>query len=114
MRVISATGNWLPPFRGWMWSWAVTPTPIWNSDDPKAAALIRPWSRGATAAKFRVVQTHAYGKYLGHLKLTFDDKGKLTKAEGADPDGRLDQAGRGDAEADRRTGCAHRGEHARG
>lgn len=29
-----------------------------------------------------VAQAYAYSKYLGHLTLTFDDSGKLTKAEG--------------------------------
>lgn len=30
-----------------------------------------------------VVQAYAYSKYLGHLTLTFDDDGKVTKIEGA-------------------------------
>ncbi|XP_067900779.1 5'-nucleotidase [Heterodontus francisci] len=29
-----------------------------------------------------VVQAYAYGKYLGHLKVTFNDEGMVTKAEG--------------------------------
>ncbi|XP_078086190.1 5'-nucleotidase [Mustelus asterias] len=29
-----------------------------------------------------VVQAYAYGKYLGHLKVTFDEKGLVTKAKG--------------------------------
>ncbi|KAF0674536.1 bifunctional metallophosphatase/5'-nucleotidase [Profundibacterium mesophilum] len=30
-----------------------------------------------------IVQAYAYGKYLGELNVTFDDDGKITKAEGA-------------------------------
>lgn len=29
-----------------------------------------------------VVQAYAFGKYLGHLKVTFDDSGNIQKAEG--------------------------------
>lgn len=29
-----------------------------------------------------VVQAYAYGKYLGYLKITFDDAGKVVKAAG--------------------------------
>ena len=38
---------------------------------------------GAEGVQVPVVQAYAYSKYLGHLKLTFDDAGTLTKAEGA-------------------------------
>ncbi|MDN5569201.1 MAG: metallophosphoesterase, partial [Paracoccus sp. (in: a-proteobacteria)] len=38
---------------------------------------------GADGVQVPVVQAYAYSKYVGHLKLTFDDEGKLTKAEGA-------------------------------
>ena len=37
---------------------------------------------GADGAEVPVVQAYAYGKYIGHLKLTFDDSGKVTAAEG--------------------------------
>ena len=38
---------------------------------------------GPDAAQVPVAQAYAYSKYLGHLKLTFDDAGKVTAAEGA-------------------------------
>ncbi|MFV0410231.1 MAG: bifunctional metallophosphatase/5'-nucleotidase [Paracoccus sp. (in: a-proteobacteria)] len=38
---------------------------------------------GAEGAEVPVVTAYAYSKYLGHLVLTFDDDGKLIKAEGA-------------------------------
>ena len=37
---------------------------------------------GADGAEVPVVQAYAYSKYLGHLKLTFDDDGNVLKAEG--------------------------------
>lgn len=37
---------------------------------------------GADGAEVPVAQAYAYSKYLGHLVLTFDNNGKLTKAEG--------------------------------
>ena len=54
-----------------------------NSDDPKAAGPYPTMVTGRDGREVPVVQAYAYGKYLGHLKLIFDDKGKLTKAEGA-------------------------------
>ena len=39
--------------------------------------------KGADGAEVPVATAYAYGKYLGHLTLTFDDAGNLTKAEGA-------------------------------
>ncbi|MTH77217.1 bifunctional metallophosphatase/5'-nucleotidase [Paracoccus aestuariivivens] len=38
--------------------------------------------KGADGAEVPVATAYAYGKYLGHLTLTWDDNGKLTKAEG--------------------------------
>lgn len=38
--------------------------------------------KGVDGAEVPVAQAYAYGKYLGHLTLTFDDSGKLLKAEG--------------------------------
>lgn len=37
----------------------------------------------AAGVEVPVATAYAYGKYLGHLTLTWDDKGKLVKAEGA-------------------------------
>ncbi|MCF3974803.1 bifunctional metallophosphatase/5'-nucleotidase [Paracoccus salsus] len=37
---------------------------------------------GADGVEVPVVQAYAYSKYLGHLKLTFDDYGKVTRVEG--------------------------------
>ncbi|WBU65719.1 bifunctional metallophosphatase/5'-nucleotidase [Paracoccus aerodenitrificans] len=37
---------------------------------------------GASGTKVPVVQAGSYGKYLGHLKLTFDDAGNVVSAEG--------------------------------
>lgn len=37
---------------------------------------------GAEGVDVPVVQAYAYSKYLGHLKLTFDDDGKVTGIEG--------------------------------
>ncbi|MTD99666.1 multifunctional 2',3'-cyclic-nucleotide 2'-phosphodiesterase/5'-nucleotidase/3'-nucleotidase [Paracoccus sp. YIM 132242] len=37
---------------------------------------------GPDGAEVPVATAYAYSKYLGHLTLTFDDNGKLTKAEG--------------------------------
>jgi 5'-nucleotidase len=37
---------------------------------------------GADGVLVPVVTAYAYSKYVGHLKLTFDDEGALTKAEG--------------------------------
>ncbi|MFT4013179.1 MAG: bifunctional metallophosphatase/5'-nucleotidase [Paracoccus sp. (in: a-proteobacteria)] len=38
--------------------------------------------KGADGVEVPVATAYAYGKYLGHLVLTWDDKGKLIKAEG--------------------------------
>ncbi|RQP05505.1 MAG: multifunctional 2',3'-cyclic-nucleotide 2'-phosphodiesterase/5'-nucleotidase/3'-nucleotidase [Paracoccus sp. BP8] len=38
--------------------------------------------KGADGAEVPVATAYAYGKYLGHLVLTWDDDGKLIKAEG--------------------------------
>lgn len=40
-------------------------------------------ARGSDGAEVPVATAYAYGKYLGELKLTFDDTGRLTAAEGA-------------------------------
>lgn len=32
--------------------------------------------------KVPVVQAYAFGKYLGHLKVTFDDAGNVVRSEG--------------------------------
>ncbi|WP_299838548.1 bifunctional metallophosphatase/5'-nucleotidase [uncultured Paracoccus sp.] len=37
---------------------------------------------GGEGVEVPVVQAYAYSKYLGHLKLTFDDSGKVIKVEG--------------------------------
>ncbi|MFB2593923.1 bifunctional UDP-sugar hydrolase/5'-nucleotidase [Paracoccus sp. p4-l81] len=49
-----------------------------SNDDDKAAG---PYP--TMVGDVPVVQAYAYSKYLGHLTLTFDDQGKVTKAEGA-------------------------------
>lgn len=40
-------------------------------------------AKGSDGAEVPVATAYAYGKYLGELKLTFDDTGRLTAAEGA-------------------------------
>ncbi|XP_048457376.1 5'-nucleotidase isoform X1 [Rhincodon typus] len=40
------------------------------------------WVKSDDGRNVPVVQAYAYGKYLGHLKVTFNDKGVVTKAEG--------------------------------
>ncbi|SMO58968.1 bifunctional metallophosphatase/5'-nucleotidase [Paracoccus laeviglucosivorans] len=39
--------------------------------------------KGPDGAEVPIATAYAYGKYLGHLVLTWDDAGKLTKVEGA-------------------------------
>ncbi len=48
-----------------------------NSADPRAVGPYPTFVNGTA-----VVQAYAYGKYLGELKVTFDDEGKLTRASG--------------------------------
>ena len=40
-------------------------------------------AKGSDGAEVPVATAYAYGKYLGELKLTFDDTGRLSAAEGA-------------------------------
>jgi 5'-nucleotidase len=53
-----------------------------SSTDPARAGAYPTWVDGPEGSLVPVVQAYAYGKYLGHLVLTFDDAGKLTHAQG--------------------------------
>ncbi len=53
-----------------------------SSSDPARLGPYPVLVDGADAAPVPVVQAYAYGKYLGHLVLTFDDAGVLTSASG--------------------------------
>ncbi|MFV0292886.1 MAG: bifunctional metallophosphatase/5'-nucleotidase [Paracoccus sp. (in: a-proteobacteria)] len=53
-----------------------------SSTDAKAEGPYPTMVSGAGGTAVPVVQAGSYGKYLGHLKLTFDDDGKVVAAEG--------------------------------
>lgn len=53
-----------------------------SASDPKRAGAYPVWVDGQNGALVPVVQAYAYGKYVGHLVLTFDDAGNLKFAEG--------------------------------
>lgn len=53
-----------------------------SSKDPKRIGPYPTWIDGPDGALVPVVQAYAYSKYVGHLKLTFDDAGNLKFAEG--------------------------------
>lgn len=53
-----------------------------SASDPKRAGAYPIWVDGQNGALVPVVQAYAYGKYVGHLVLTFDDAGNLIFAEG--------------------------------
>jgi 5'-nucleotidase len=55
---------------------------LMSATDPNRAAAYPLWVNGPDNAMVPVVQAYAYGKYVGHLVLTFDDAGKLIFAEG--------------------------------
>jgi 5'-nucleotidase len=55
---------------------------LMSAKDPRRAAAYPLWVNGQDDAMVPVVQAYAYGKYIGHLILTFDDAGKLIFAEG--------------------------------
>ena len=54
-----------------------------STEEPKGPypVLVTPDSN--PEVKVPVVQAFAYGKYLGHLKVEFDDKGKVTSWSGS-------------------------------
>lgn len=54
-----------------------------SSTDEAAEGPYPTMVSGADGVQVPVVQAASYGKYLGHLKLTFDDAGKVIAAEGA-------------------------------
>jgi 5'-nucleotidase len=53
-----------------------------SASDPARQGAYPTWVNQADGAAVPVVQAYAYGKYLGHLELTFDDAGKLVFADG--------------------------------
>ncbi|WBU61100.1 bifunctional metallophosphatase/5'-nucleotidase [Paracoccus albus] len=53
-----------------------------SSTDDSAEGPYPTMVAGADGTQVPVVQAASYGKYLGHLKLTFDDEGKVIAAEG--------------------------------
>jgi 5'-nucleotidase len=53
-----------------------------SRSDPRRAGAYPTWVDGQGGALVPVVQAYAYGKYVGHLVLTFDEAGSLTFAEG--------------------------------
>jgi 5'-nucleotidase len=53
-----------------------------SSSDPGRAGPYPTWADGPGGTLVPVVQAYAYGKYLGHLELTFDDAGNLIYAGG--------------------------------
>jgi 5'-nucleotidase / UDP-sugar diphosphatase len=54
-----------------------------SSTDPKAAGPYPTMVKGPSGADVPIVQAYAYSKYLGELRVSFDDAGRVTKAEGA-------------------------------
>ena len=53
-----------------------------SASDPRRRGAYPTFVTGQGNALVPVVQAYAYGKYLGHLVLTFDDKGGLLHAQG--------------------------------
>jgi 5'-nucleotidase len=53
-----------------------------SASDPRRMGAYPTWVNQADGTAVPVVQAYAYGKYLGHLELTFDDAGKLLYAGG--------------------------------
>ncbi|MFI0396277.1 bifunctional metallophosphatase/5'-nucleotidase [Paracoccus sp. p1-h21] len=53
-----------------------------SNDDEAAEGPYPTMVNGSDGVGVPVVQAYAYGKYLGHLVVTFDDEGKVIKAEG--------------------------------
>lgn len=53
-----------------------------SASDPKRRGAYPTFVTGPGNALVPVVQAYAYGKYLGHLELTFDDAGNLKHAQG--------------------------------
>lgn len=54
-----------------------------SSTDPKAAGPYPTLVRGPDGTDVPIVQAYAYSKYLGKLRVTFDDAGRVTQAQGA-------------------------------
>ncbi|WP_416356475.1 bifunctional metallophosphatase/5'-nucleotidase [Aureimonas phyllosphaerae] len=54
-----------------------------SSTDPKAAGPYPTLVKGPDGRDVPIVQAYAYSKYLGKLTVSFDDEGRVTKAEGA-------------------------------
>ena len=54
-----------------------------SSTDDSAAGPYPTMVAGKDGVDVPVLQAGSYGKYLGHVKLTFDDEGKVIAAEGA-------------------------------
>lgn len=53
-----------------------------SATDPERQGAYPTWVSQPGGAMVPVVQAYAYGKYLGHLRLTFDDAGQLVFADG--------------------------------
>ncbi|PZR01100.1 MAG: multifunctional 2',3'-cyclic-nucleotide 2'-phosphodiesterase/5'-nucleotidase/3'-nucleotidase [Cereibacter sphaeroides] len=53
-----------------------------SATDPERAGAYPTWINQRDGTLVPVVQAYSYGKYLGHLILTFDDDGKLVYASG--------------------------------
>ena len=53
-----------------------------STSDPARLGPYPMWIDGAIGRPVPMVQAYAYGKYLGHLILTFDDAGALISATG--------------------------------
>ncbi|MFN6977060.1 MAG: bifunctional metallophosphatase/5'-nucleotidase [Gemmobacter sp.] len=53
-----------------------------SASDPARRGAYPTFVSGQGGALVPVVQAYAYGKYLGHLELTFDDAGNLLHAQG--------------------------------
>ena len=54
-----------------------------NSADPKAAGPYPTMVKDPAGVEVPIVQAYAYSKYLGNLKVTFDDAGVVKSASGA-------------------------------
>ncbi|WP_062208856.1 bifunctional UDP-sugar hydrolase/5'-nucleotidase [Aureimonas sp. AU12] len=54
-----------------------------SATDPKAAGPYPTLVTGSDGVGVPIVQAYAYGKYLGDLTVTFDERGVVTRAEGA-------------------------------
>ncbi len=60
-----------------------TNTFLSNRDDEQAEGPYPTWVRSPNGTAVAIVQAYAYGKYLGRLDVTFDDRGRITSATGS-------------------------------